>query len=302
MANILSPLFAFDRFSGMNNVEKSFRLPETKDTNYKKMSDMSEIENLDIDNSMALASRAGSILKLAGTTVHSLWSDEDAQCFYVNGSSLYRLTKAYTSVNLGEVGTDRMSYALWNNRVYLTNGSYIGYLREYTLTALTDPGITYKLPLPAGKFIAYYRSRLYVAKRNVLYISDSLSDHYDIRTGYRAFTNNITMLLAVDKGLYVADGETWFISGTEPDEFHRENVSDVDAIPYTAVVIDGKNVGDGLSGNLAMWVSRKGICFGDNDGRVKNLTSSRYAMSPHGMGGAVVRNVSETVHYITTLS
>jgi hypothetical protein len=297
-----SSLFEFDRFSGMNNVEKSFRLPVTRDANWKKMADMSEIENLDIDNSWALASRAGSSLKLSGTTIHSLWSDGGRVCLFVDGSYLHRLTQAYTAVEIANVGSDRMAYALWDDRVYMTNETYIGYLREYTLSPLVSPEKNYKLPLPAGKFIAYYRGRLYVAKRNVLYISDALCDHYDVRTGYRTFEGDITMLIALDKGLYVADGKTWFVTGAEPDEFHRDKVLDTDAIPYTAVVVNGKNIGDGLSGNLAMWVSKEGICLGDNDGKVKNLTRSRYAMSSHGVGGAVVRNVSETVHYITTLS
>lgn len=302
MAGYHSPLFAFDRFSGMNNVEKSFRLPVTRDANYRKMSDMSEIENLDIDNSMALSSRPGSALKLSGTSIHSLWSDGDIQCLFVDGSVLHRLTQLYIAVEIADVGSDRMSYAPWNDRIYMTNGTYIGYLCEYTLSSLVSPEKNYKLPLPAGKFIAYYKGRLYVANGKVLYISDALCDHYDVRTGYRTFENNITMLIAVDKGLYLTDGSTWFISGAEPNEFHRDKILDTDAIPYTAAVINGKSVGDGLVGNLAMWVSVNGICLGDNDGKVKNLTSSRYAMSSHGVGGAVVRNVSETVHYITTLS
>ena len=294
-------LFSLSRFSGMNNVEKSFRMPVTRDAHYNVLSDVSIIENLDIDNSMALSSRAGSDLKLAGTTFHSLWSDEDILCLFVDGTALYRLTPQYTAVSIGEVGSARMSYAPWNDKVYMTNESYIGYYKNDSLTAVADPGVTYKLPLPAGKFIAYYRGRLYVAKGNVLYISDALSDHYDVRNGFKTFANNITMLIAVDKGLYIADGKTWFLPGAEPDEFQKDKVSDADAIPYTAVSIDGEKLGGGVDGNFAIWTATDGICLGDNGGKVKNLTQSRFAMSSHGIGGAVVRTVNGKSHYIVTL-
>jgi len=294
------PLFSFSRFSGMNTVEKDFRLPVTRDAHWNILSDMLLIENLDIDNSMVLSTRPGSDLEISGTDIHSLWSDGEITAFYVDSPVLYKLGVAYGTTAVGTVGTGRMSYAKWNDRVYMTNNEGIWYYKD-SLVALTDPAVNYKLPLPAGKFIAYYRGRLYVAKGKVLYISDALCDHYDIRTGFRVFANDITMLIAVDKGLYVADGETWFVSGAEPDEFHRDRVLDVDAIPYTAVLIDGEYVGDGVQGNHALWASADGICLGNSDGAVKNLTRSRYAMTDYGIGGAAIRKVNETVHYIATL-
>lgn len=75
----------------------------------------------------------------------------------------------------------------------------------------------------------------------------------------------------------------------------------MDAIPFTDTVINGNLVGDGIEGNLAIWASAEGICLGDNSGSVKNLTRSRYSMSSHGIGGAVVRKLGSKVHYITTL-
>jgi hypothetical protein len=295
-----SLLFTLDRFSGMNNVEEAFRIPATTDAHWKKLFDMDELENLDIDNSYVLSTRPGSDLELAGTDIHSLWSDGDT-CLFVDSPTLYKLNPQYTATSIGIVGMGRMSYAPWNDRIYMTNDSFIGYLRDNTLTPLADPGILYKLSLPAGIFIAYYRGRLYVAKGKVLYISDALCDHYDIRTGFRVFANDITMLIAVEKGLYVSDGNTWFIPGAEPDEFQKKQILDSDTIPYTAVSINGKIIGDGIQGECALWTSTDGICLGDSDGTVKNLTRSRYAMSQHAIGGAVVRNLNETVHYITVL-
>lgn len=294
-------LFNFDRFAGMNNVEEGFRLPVTTDSHWHKLFDMAEIENLDIDNGYVLSTRPGCDSKLSGTNVHSLWSDEKLIALFVDGETLYRLNLDYTATLIGTVGSGRMSYAPWNDRVYMTNDSFIGYLRDYALSALADPGVTYKLPLPAGRFIAYYRGRLYVAKGKVLYISDALSDHYDIRTGFRVFANDITMLAAAEKGLYVSDGVTWFIPGAAPEEFQKKQVSDSDAIPYTAVSIGGDKVGEGLQGLCVLWTATDGVCVGDGDGTVKNLSRHRYALPQSGSGGAVVRKIDETVHYITVL-
>ncbi len=297
-----SLLATFGHFTGFNNVDKSFRLPIVADRSGKIFSDMDTLENLDIDNQFALTTRAGSDLKLAGTDVHSMWSDNNI-CLFVDGGSLYELSKSYTSTSLlsGLTAGHLMSYALWNDKVYLTNGHYIGYYKSNSVTALADPGVTYKLPLPSGQRIAYYKGRLYVAKGEVLYISDALCDHYDIRTGFRVFENDITMLIAVDKGLYVADGKTWWVPGAEPEEFQKIMVSDTDAIPYTDRLVSGILVGDGIEGNVAIWTSTEGVCLGDNSGTVKNLSRIRYAMSSHGAGGAAIRESGGQVHYITTL-
>lgn len=297
-----SLLFTFGHFTGFNDVDKAFRLPVLQDRSGKVLTDMATLENVDIGNQLTLATRPGCDLKLAGTDVHSMWSDDDI-CLFVDGGSLYELSKSYTSTSLlsGLTAGHRMSYAPWNDRVYLTNGHYIGYYHNQAVTALSDPNITYKLALPAGQRIAYYKGRLYVAKGKVLYISDALCDHYDIRTGYRTFENDITMLTAVDKGLYVADGKTWWIPGASPEEFEKIQVMDVDAVPFTDKVIKGQFIGEGSTGNMALWVSEEGICLGDSEGNVKDLTHNRYAMTPHGLGGAAIRKISGSVHYITTL-
>ena len=304
-----TPLFSFDRFSGMNNVEASFRIPVTTDKGWHKLYDMGEIENLDIDNSYLLSTRPGSDQKLSSADIHSLWSDGNIICLFVDSPILYKLNPGYVtpiSTALGTVGSGRMSYTQWNDRVYLTNESFIGYIHDDTLTSLVTPNLNYKLPLPAGKFIAYFQGKLYVAKGNVLYVSDALCDHYDIRTGYRTFTNNITMLRPVNDGIYVADGKTWFLYEKrmfvgDPAEFKRDMVLDKDAIPFTDVSINGSFIGEGIEGDVAIWTSTDGICLGDNMGKVKNLTRSRYSMSPYGIGGSVVRNLNGTVHYITVL-
>lgn len=300
-------LYMLSHFRGFNDIDKSFRKPFMRDADGKFYSDLEEIENLDIDNQSVLSVRPGSsAVKLSGTNIHSMWSDEKDICLFMDGTVLYKLNFAendqdYTQTSLLTTVSSRMDYAQWNDRVYMTNNTYIGYFNNEAVTAVPDPDINYKVSLPAGQRVAYYKGRLYVAKGKVLYISDALCDHYDVRTGFRVFENNITMLRAVDKGLYVADGKTWFIPGAEPDEFQKVMVLDVDAVPFTDRLVNGMEIKDGIDGNVAMWVSEGGICIGDSQGSVKDLTGDRYNMGVHVAGSSVLRNVNGVVHYITTL-
>lgn len=293
----LSKLFSYKHFTGMNTVEKEFRLPSVRNSQYQTLTDMLLIENMDIDNSLTLTTRSGSSQILSGSNVHSLWSNGDV-CLFVDGSTLYSFDGTISS-EIGEIGTGRVSYIQWNDKIYLTNGLYIGYY-DGSLNALSNPDVNYKVPLPAGRFVTYYRGRLYVAKGNVIYISDALCEHYDVRTGFRVLEGDITMLVAVEEGLYVSDGKTWWIQGGEPEEFQRVKVLEYDAIPYTAVVVDGTSLSEN-TGSYVIWTSERGICVGSGKGEVKNVTSARYVMGSHGRGGAVIRNVNEVEHYITTL-
>jgi hypothetical protein len=298
-------------FSGINNVDDSMRLPPTPvkigTGGYKAAYPLTQAVNVDIDNTYALSSRDGSTIKVAGTDAHSGWA-KDRLAFFVDGTSLYLLNEDYSITQLlsGLTLGARMSYWPVNDRVYMTNGSFIGYYTPITINSIVNPNKTYKAPLPAGKFIAYLKGVLFVAKGKVLYISDALCDHYDVRTGFRVFENDITMLRPVDEGIYVSDGRTWFLVekrafADDPAEFKKEPVLDNDAIPYTDVNINGKDLAEGTEGTFAMWCSQDGICIGDNKGVVIIKNKDTYYFTPRAIGAAAVRSVNGITHYLTVL-
>jgi hypothetical protein len=194
-----------------------------------------------------------------------------------------------------------MSYAPWNDRIYYTNEYQIGYIKNNVSYPVTDPIREFKMPLPAGQFVEYYMGCLYVAVNNILYISDPLCDYYDIRTGYKQFASRITLLRAVDEGIYVADDKTYFIHGKANEDFERKEVYPVRAIPFTDIRVTGKYIDDGLTGNVAMWTAENGICLGDNSGQVKNLTESRYTFTSHRQGTGFIREKNNVRHYVNSL-
>lgn len=304
-------LFSLKGFSGVNNTDPEWRLPiaEVDKAHIGVVTDMGTIENLDIDNANSLKTRPGAVLKISGTDLHSLWANNGV-CFYVDGDTLYSLSTEYatTVLKTGLSYGSRMVYQPVNDRIYMTNGQWIGYYKGGTLYDLALPTIEYKVVLPAGQHLTYYQGQLFVAAGNVLYISDPLSDHFDIRSGYRQFAGRITMLHGMGKGIYVADGETWFMTRSpairtdEPDEFRRESVLSVDAIPYTDVEINGADVKEGgANDDYLCWVSINGICIGDADGKVAQVTSSKYHLPDYVVGSAYLRRVSGVNHYIATL-
>ena len=293
-------LQTLDKFMGINNVDPDTRLVPVV-VNREYVYPLLQAANVIIDNSYGIASRPGFDDVLTGTDVHSLWSDGTTALF-VDAASLKKLNTDYTTVTLRSVTAGaRMSYAPWNTRVYYTNGYEIGYVLGSTSNLLVDPALEFKMPLPAGKFIEYYRGCLYVANDNVLYRSDPLCDYFDVRKGYHQFSGNITMLRAVDTGLYVADEKVWWLKGDTGDEFDRTEAYSSKPIPYTDIRTNGQNVGDGAKGNVALWTGKSGICIGDNSGQVVNLTEARYTFAECSEGAVFVRESGNVRHYVNSL-
>jgi hypothetical protein len=289
-----------DRFSGINNVDPATRLnPIVVDQKY--VYPLQQANNVEIDNTYELSSRCGYTSVKTGTDIHSMWSDGNTW-LYADGSILYEIDINYAVRSLrSDLILGTISYAPFNDRIYYTNEYQIGYIKGNADNALPAPGREFKEPLPAGQLIEYFMGCLYVAKDNILYISDPLCDYYDVRTGYRIFKGRITLLRAVDEGLYVSDDKVWFIKGKGNEDFIRDEAYPVRAIPHTDVKIAGKYIDDSMTGNVAMWTGENGICLGDNTGNVINLTDARYTFTARGNGTGFIREISNKRHYINSL-
>jgi hypothetical protein len=308
MADLLASI---GYFLGINNVDDEMRLPpvpvKLSAGAFKAAYPLVKAVNVDIDNTYALSSRDGSALKVSGSDAHSGWGYQGTG-FFVDGTDLYLINSDHSITQLlsGLTNGARMSYYPVNDRIYMTNGVYIGYYKNLNMYSLAVTNTNYKEVLPPGQRIAYFKGVLYVAKGKVLYIADALCDHYDTRTGFRVFESDITMLRPVDTGIYVADGSTWFLVekkafADDPGEFRKEPVLEADTIPFTDVTMDGVYLGEGEEGDVAIWASTAGICAGNNKGQVTILTKDKYFMPESVMGAAAIRIVNGQVHYLATL-
>ena len=147
-------------FSGINNVDDPVRLPPVPvkigTGGYKAAYPLVWARNVDIDNTYALSSRDGSKLIIPGNDVHSAWNDgtfKDGICLFVDGTSLFifNFDKTVTELVTGLINGARMSYASVNDRIYMTNGSFIGYYNKMEIWPLVAPDMNYKAVLPAGR-------------------------------------------------------------------------------------------------------------------------------------------------------
>jgi hypothetical protein len=117
------------RFAGINDA-----LPPDRISNYPTRDtadiDLVQALNVDIDNARALSRRTGQTMKLAGTGMHSLWSNGKL-CLYVEDGVMYRLFEDFTSVALA-AGLEQapMAYLDVNGRVYHANGDTAAVLDE----------------------------------------------------------------------------------------------------------------------------------------------------------------------------
>lgn len=293
--------------SGISNIDSPASLfPEVGrvPAGIKALYPLQIAENVFIDNSSHLQSRtAGQTLRVSGAT-HSAWA-KGSVFLYVLLDTLYSMDIFFNSTALlsGLTPGLPMSYAQINDRVYFSNGVNIGYVKNGTAYAISMPSIAFKQPLPAGKFIAHYRSRLYSGTKTGLYISDALADCYDVRRGFKQFTGSFTMIRPVENGIYIADeAKTYFMSGLAPEEFQLNLIEENPVISYTDANVSGKDISDGAGEELwAVWTSVKGICIGNGDGQVTNVTRKRFSMTNHVQGAAMVYNNGEIMQYINSM-
>ena len=286
-----------DKFSGIDQVSGATRMPISY-IERMPVHPLRTAVNVDIDNTFRITSRPGYADVLTGTDIHSLWAD--AICLFVDGDTLYALMTDYSILTVRTVTRNaRVSFVQLNDRTYYTNGHEIGFVKDYVNADLSDPAKEFKLPLPAGQLIEVYKTRLYVAKDDVIYASDPLCDFYDVRTGYMQLAGKATMLRAVDNGMYVSDDKTWFLKGDGPEDFTREEVYPSRAIPFTDVRMAGQYLDE--QGAYAIWTAENVICLGDSNGKVVNLTEGRYVLTGRGRGAGYVREIDNVRHYVNSL-
>ncbi len=284
--------------SGINNVADASRL-EAHQLLYAY--------NIDISDKGKPFRRGGVTLATAGAA-HSMWGD-NKMCFYVQSASLYRLLPDYTSTLLRSSVSDyHMSFAEVNDKYYYSNISVIGYIHNGSNNVFTDPTGDYKYaPLP-GQHIEYYNGRLYIARNETIWYTDAnYFNQVDRRYNFMQFENEITMMQAVDDGIWVTVGDinnqtTYFIQGATREEMTLKRFAGYGCIEGSDVkVLDGQKVGEGLSGTVIIWTSDKGICIGGNSGRFVNITDSKYNVPNRRFGAGLFRDEDGLAQYIATL-
>lgn len=275
-----------NRFGGIDNVNLPTDMEQVNDAGHAYY--FAEAINFDMTNSRNMVRRDGYAVVHSFTSPHSLWSDED-DCFLMDGGTLYRINNdmSHSTLIVG-LATTPMNYVAAYGETYFTNTVNIGRVNNNTVSSLTSATEPFKATMPAGHLIEFYNHCLYVAKGNIIYCSDpTILDQYDIRHGMIPFLSRITMLKAVEDGLWISDSENIYFLGGE--SFLGFNVTHKTAYPVverSAAKIDGKHLGTDAIGTSVLMLTTEGICIGSNGGQFLCPTGERY----HGSQYFVVHN------------
>lgn len=179
---------------------------------------------------------------------------------------------------------------------------------SYTIGAeqLYEPTQNQYLIRPPGFQIAeFFGSRmLYVANDMIWYSLKYGYELVDPRHNYVQMPGRITMLATTQSGVYVATlRETFFLACTDISDITRfSTVCDYGVNPRTRVYVDGDLLGEeGVSGSTAMWVSKKGVCYGLDGGIVRNMTQRDVVMPAGTTGTAMFRQQGGQNHFVTVI-
>jgi hypothetical protein len=126
----------------------------------------------------------------------------------------------------------------------------------------------------------------------------------DKRRNFKQLPSRVTLLSAVEDGIYVSDLErTYFMGGGDPGEAALIDKADYPAIPYTAQKIDAAKIGGlGLSGEAVLWASKMGICLGGGGGQFRTLTEGHFCIGGEPISGASFLRLKDgSCHYICAI-
>ena len=243
-------------------------------------------DNIDIDNAMMPSRRQGVDL-LSSTVAHSLWSTQDRLTAYcISGNDLCKLNTDYSlSVILYGVGSAPMVFQEVPGLILYTNGRVNGFIQDNVAYPIPDTTQQFRIKLPAGQCMEYYRGRVYVGSGSVIWFSDAFRFfRLDGRRNFKQFPDEIDLMAATTDGIYVAcGGITYFMEGVNPHKFELRPVAGYGAYRNTRRLISGEKIGNGgITEDVAIWTGEEGICCGMPAGKLLNITMEKYKM-PSGL-------------------
>lgn len=291
-----------DNFRGLNNVDATHKFPMGKGTFLQLAI------NCDVDDNGKIRRRWGIDQRISGAS-HSAWSNpSETICLYVRNGKLCRLEEDFSETILGSVDTQaRMAFVEVFDKVFYSNAMIIGYYKNSVMNSLPAVTQEFKQTMRPGYLLEWYNSRLYVAHDNVIYFSDATVPMvWDKRKNFIPMLGHITMIKAVRDGIYVSclgDG-TYFLGGSDPFEFVAIKITDSHAYLYSAVAVQGEDLGEAgqqALGTAIFWTSSEGVYRGLAGGRVKNVTGDYYTPAEDAtMGAALYREDLDYNQYIFT--
>lgn len=290
------------QFTGMKNTVGAERLTAAE---------LERAINVDIDDVGQLRRRRGYDRKLAGA-FHSVTTIAD-KVLGVRDGILGRIFPDYSFTNITTVGSVRVAYTKVNEEVYFCNSTASGVVQAddsmrawgktdgqgLWLSPVTDQTDT--LGAVSGKLlgdpiratsIESYKGRIYLADGKTLWATELyLYDYINRTRGFMSFEYEITLVMAVDNGLYVGTaGGLYFMQGSF-GQFKLTQINEDAVLPGSGQFVPAELIhpqarsGPMPTGIAALFMTSAGILVGFDGGTCYNLTSGTMVF-PEGLSAA----------------
>lgn len=280
-------------FDGIRNTVSEERL---------SIKELSAAVNIDLDD-VGQARRRRGYRKVASGSWHSLVELGDIRLAVKDGA-LGFLEPGFQHVALGVVGTNPLSYTRVGETVYFSSETAAGKIERRQLLPWGEQGggewlspvlrPTETLGPIAGRFltappnaseIENYKGRIYLANGPVLWATELyLYDKVDASKNYLLLEDDITMVRAVNDGLYVGTTrQLLFLQGTLSEGLKSRVVMQTPVVRGSSVVVPWSQVHPRArtqpmpEGFGPVFMTGAGICCGLDGGEVYNLTQDRVA-------------------------
>lgn len=247
--------------------------------------------------------------------------------FVVKDGVLGTLAPDYTFTDLADVGPDTLAYTAVGEVVYyssrtasgkivngvarawgaaVSEGQWVSPVMRPTETLGAIAGRLLGAP-PLATELEAYKGRIYLAHGPVMWCTELyLYDLVDKTRGFVQFEDDITMIRAVDDGLFVGTtAQLLFLQGTYSTGLKRSIVVDSPVIPGSAVLAPAADVmpQDGVKPEGSAWVfmTGEGACVGFDGGQVFNLTRGRVVFPAAVRAAALYRQDQGANAYVAVM-
>lgn len=214
-----------------------------------------------------------------------------------------------SNIPINSDGYDTVIYcSTQNGKELYQNGIVFNGLTNYTIINSSKStsilNTQFMEPLPGGHIIRHFKARLYIARDNVLWYSESF--RYGLRKtsqDFFQFPSKILIVQAVSDGLFVVADKTYFLAGTDPKSMNQTVVSEDKAIEGTGISIGGQSFGLEADIEVGYWFSDKGAILGLPEGKLKLLTEDRLALETGFISGTtMLKEQNGTKQMITSFN
>lgn len=268
-----------------------------------KTEDLQAAVNVDIDDAGQLRRRRGKTLKIAGD-FHSVTTLPRGTLAVKDGSIGWVLPGyAFVTLQSG-IGPEPVAALQIGDEVYYSSTTNAGIIHAddaveaWALSASatqwlspvgaptgTAGAISGKLisPPPMASDMTAYHGRIYLAVGKILWATELYLYRFVDRTkGFIPFETEITMVAAVDDGIYVGTKQgIFFLKGAFSSGMKLEKLTGAAAIRGFAASVPGNKVipqryqGTVPESTAVVFMSSEGICAGFNGGQLFNLTHEK---------------------------